>query len=45
MLGIGGKVLIPVAVGFGLAVEAMGWPDVLNDGPGYRVALSLTYER
>ena len=45
VFGFGCKLLAPVTAGFGLAGEAMLWPDVLNDGPGYRLALSLTYER
>lgn len=45
VLGLGLKLLVPVAGGFGLAGEVMGWPDVLNDGPGYRLAASLTFER
>ncbi len=44
-LGFGAKLLVPVHAGFGLSAEAIGWPDVLNDGPGYRLGLSLTYER
>ena len=45
VLGVGGKLLAPVASGFGIAAEALLWPDVLNDGPGYRIALSVTFER
>lgn len=45
VFGVGLKVLVPVAAGVGVAGEGMFWPNVLNDGPGYRLALSLTYER
>ena len=45
VLNLGLKVLVPVYGGFGLAAEAVGAPNVLNDGPGYRLALSLTFER
>lgn len=44
VFGGGLKLLAPIALGVGLAAEVMGWPNALNDGPGYRIALSLTYE-
>jgi hypothetical protein len=45
VLAVGAKAFAEVAAGFGVSVDG-GWlPPVFNDGPGWRLGVSLTYER
>jgi hypothetical protein len=44
VLGLGGKLLVSIAAGLGLALDFAWYPDPVNDGPGYRVGLGATYE-
>lgn len=45
VLALGAKAFAEVAAGFGVSVDG-GWlPPVFNDGPGWRLGVSLTYER
>jgi hypothetical protein len=45
VLGLGAKLLVSVAAGFGALAEVMWFPDVMNDGPGVRLGVSVTYQR
>ncbi|MEM9188398.1 MAG: hypothetical protein AAGF12_04450 [Myxococcota bacterium] len=42
--GLGLKLLLSVAHGFGILGDFLWFPDVLNDGPGVRFGLGLSYE-
>ncbi|MDD9937752.1 MAG: hypothetical protein OXT09_29340 [Myxococcales bacterium] len=44
VLGLGAKLFLDIAAGFGLTADGMWLPDVINDGPGHRIALSATYQ-
>jgi len=45
VLGVGGKVFAAVTAGFGLSADATWLVPVFNDGPGWRLGVSLTFER
>lgn len=45
VLGVGGKVFAEVVAGFGLSVDVTWLVPVFNDGPGWRLGVSLTFER
>jgi hypothetical protein len=45
ILSFGAKLFLELPEGFGLAADAFWLPDVLNDGPGFRVAAGVTYQR
>ncbi len=42
---VGGKALLDLWAGLGLAGSAFWYPEALNDGPGYRVAAAVTWQR
>ncbi len=42
---VGAKLLSNVAHGFGLGADVAWMPEWLNDGPGYRLGLGVTWER
>lgn len=43
--GVGSKVFVRMGGGFGLVGSHDWMPSALNDGPGHRVALTLSWER
>ena len=45
VLGLGAKLFVDVYAGLGVSSDFMWLPDVFNDGAGWRVGLSLTWER
>ncbi|MBI5517796.1 MAG: hypothetical protein HY909_28755 [Deltaproteobacteria bacterium] len=45
VFSLGAKVLLALGAGVGLALEGVWYPEVLNDGPGYRLGFGLTWER
>jgi hypothetical protein len=45
VLGLGAKVFAELYRGFGVNVDATWLPDVFNDGPGWRLGASVTFER
>ncbi len=45
VLSLGGKALVAAWAGLGLSLEGVWLPEVFNDGPGYRLAAAITYER
>ena len=45
VLALGAKLFLEIHGGFGLTADAQWLPDVLNDGPGYRVAGGVTFQR
>lgn len=45
VLAFGAKLFLELPAGFGLAADAQWLPDLLNDGPGYRVAAGVTFQR
>ena len=44
VFAIGAKLFARIAAGFGASLDAAWLPDTVNDGPGWRVGLSATYE-
>lgn len=45
VLAVGVKVLAEVYRGFGLSADGAWLPGVFNDGPGWRLGVSVTWER
>ena len=45
VLSLGGKALVAAWAGLGFSLEGVWLPEVFNDGPGYRLAAAITYER
>jgi len=45
ILALGAKLFLSLWEGFGLTADAQWLPDLFNDGPGYRLAAGLTFER